>query len=377
MLSVGCFAGSLGLPMKTDLMNSRSRGRAGLILLFLAAGCADREDPQRDFLERYNDLVCELATLCNPDATCSDRELGPCEAFVESEAEQCLEAYATAVEQAEEDPAMCMDYTVDAQIACASAIAWTDEMGCEAIGRPLFHDGVQVLPSVYRRQAPAYSLRGRAGEHWLTCARMEYASVSAFNRLSTELMALGAPLAMIEATQQAAMDEVVHSRMCLAHARALLDDPGLTFARLPVAPARGDITLEQLAFEALFEGCIGEGSAAGWASLGAARAKPPYTDDLHTIAGDELRHAALSWRIVGWALERQPELGRVLLGALTRWEQSRVPVRDDARESLKHFGVLSETSEQALSCDLVRDVVRPTLERLVQTRAGEQPMRVG
>ena len=127
--------------------------------------------------------------------------------------------------------------------------------GCEVAettaGRPI-HDGEAfVLPEVIGGSPP----RTPAAAHWMRAARTEYASVAAFARLATELMALGAP--------------------------------------------RPDLTLRELAIEALLEGCIGEGVAAAEAARAIEGASERVRPVLETIARDELRHATLSWGVLG------------------------------------------------------------------------------
>lgn len=235
-----------------------------------------------------------------------------------------------------------------------------------AAGRPLFDEDLQVLPGVTRRSEPGQGLRAQAAEHWLFAARMEYASVAAFARLSSELMALRAPLELVAECQRASLDEVRHTSICLQIANGLADDDEFAMGALAVVPARRDITVMQIAIEALLEGCIGEGSAAGWATLASSQAQPEYAEPLSTIASDELRHAGLSWRIVRWALSVKPTLSATLLAELGRWQREHHRTQPDPTERahLEHLGVLSEATEYATTTELVRTIVRPTLERL-------------
>jgi hypothetical protein len=140
---------------------------------------------------------------------------------------------------------------------------------------------------------------------WLRAARAEHASVAWFARAILELVALGAPLDLLEATQQALADEIRHARVCLELAD-IDAAPGTTsFAFSPLAalaPRGGGV--RRFALDTFVEGCVPETISA----IEAARAADDdaLAVDVRTtlarIADDEAVHAALAWRTLAWAL---------------------------------------------------------------------------
>lgn len=357
-----------------------------LVTFFLAAGCqpaveetAGSAPTLEEYFEARDRLNCDLALECGQLMTQDQCTMGrrPPECaefeFSPSAASACLDAMEEVLDVAEPDGNACGDNLVPE--VCGDVITW-GQNSCPNVGRPLFVDSEQVLPQIVRTCPPGgVTAQAHAAEHWLQCARMECASVPAFTRLAEELASVGAPASMQNAARDAAVDEVRHTQLCLDAARHLVDTE-FSVGPLPEVPARPGITIEQLAVEALLEGCIGEGSAAAWATLGSNRAGPQFAQRLRDIAGDELRHAALSWRVIGWALRRQPTLRPRLLAALEAWRQDDASdATPNEREGLATMGVLSVATERATARELVSVVVRPTLVALcrrsgrIQTRA--------
>src|SRR5207248_1646672 len=62
--------------------------------------------------------------------------------------------------------------------------------------------------------------REELARSWLVEARAEHASIAAFSALSLDLMAVGAPPRLLERAHRAALDEIVHARVCFALASA-------------------------------------------------------------------------------------------------------------------------------------------------------------
>jgi len=180
-----------------------------------------------------------------------------------------------------------------------------------ASGRPLrARDGRARVAKVRRtsRDLPA-----RLGEElsaddrrllavtWARDAAMEHASIAAFARVALELMALGAPLPLIDAAHRAARDEIAHADVCFALASAYA---GASLESGPL-PAAGDAPrppdVVSLAVETYVDGCVGESGAAAAARFGARTAKvPAVARALRRIAREEATHARLAWAIVEW-----------------------------------------------------------------------------
>jgi len=138
---------------------------------------------------------------------------------------------------------------------------------------------------------------------WARDGAMEHASIAAFARVALELMALGAPLGLIDAAHRAARDEIAHADVCFALASAYA---GTAFeaGALPSAtdaPRSADVV--SLAVETYVDGCVGESGAAAAARVGARRATvPAVRAALRKIARDEASHARLAWSILEWCI---------------------------------------------------------------------------
>lgn len=140
--------------------------------------------------------------------------------------------------------------------------------------------------------------------HWVRRAREEHASVAAFARHALELMALGAPLDLLDGVARAQADEVRHARLCLERAAAL--GARVELGALPTeVPERR--TPFAVALGVALEGCVNETVSAlelieeAQAATGAERAL------LEQIAGDEVGHAELAWQTLRWLA---PQLSR-------------------------------------------------------------------
>ena len=210
------------------------------------------------------------------------------------------------------------------------------------------------------------SVRARLAEHWTRAGLLEHASIAAFARFSLELLALGAPAALVTDATHAMTDETRHAELCFALASA--------YRGSPVGPgplAVGDClsattTLESVLSTALLEGCIGETVAAAEArELCRIVEDPVLRDALELIANDEARHAGLAYRFVRWALERggadlttrvQSVLERELERA--RFDSAKATPSEDESAGLA-LGLPTATFRAALKRDVLERVVIP------------------
>jgi len=134
------------------------------------------------------------------------------------------------------------------------------------------------------------------GMHLASMARLEAASVVAFERLAAELSALGAPERLVQRAHQAAHDEVRHAQLMHAQAAAHGAQP----LPVEVAPPRSRDLLA-FAIENAVEGCVRETYGALDAAFRAHRAPTEALRALYAeVAVDEVRHAALAWDIAAW-----------------------------------------------------------------------------
>jgi hypothetical protein len=144
----------------------------------------------------------------------------------------------------------------------------------------------------------------RRGLAWANAGAAEHASVAAFGRLALQLLALGAPAALVRDVHRAALDELGHAELCWSLARRFgesVESPGPFPFSEPVAT---NLDLAELAAAVVRDGCIEETLGAHLA-LELARSAPEadVRAAMTTIAGEEAQHAVLSFRILAWALQ--------------------------------------------------------------------------
>lgn len=156
--------------------------------------------------------------------------------------------------------------------------------------------------------------RTELAAHWCRLGQLEHASIAAFARFGLQLLALGAPATLVDATTQAMADESAHTQLCFELASAYAGHslgPG-------VLDVRGSLTatdLEEVVDMVIAEGCFGETQAALEALEAAHSERDPVLCAAYAqIAADEQRHAELAFRFVAWALKRGGEAvrGRVI-----------------------------------------------------------------
>jgi hypothetical protein len=163
---------------------------------------------------------------------------------------------------------------------------------------------------------------------WLREATFEHASVASFARVSLQLLALGAPPELLEATNRAALDEIEHTGTFLALAKRR---GGAEHRIGPLAVERAPVvaTFEAFAVETFLDGCVAE-TISGIE----IRSCADDGDDFErravaAIADDEERHAELAWRMLAWALRAGGPRTRVALEeAIGRIDRNHPVVRD-------------------------------------------------
>lgn len=192
-------------------------------------------------------------------------------------------------------------------------------------GRPLRSRGKQVFPELRHgsdwtagaqpsRQGLDAATCAALEALWLHDAQKEHASVPAFARISWMLAAVGAPADLMAWAHRAALQEVDHAQRCFALAagyggrsHSVEPMPDLLLSGLELS---GD-PLQTLMRESLEDGCQLEEFNADVAADAARHCDEPVTRAvLEQIAREEASHAALSWALLEWALERAPEQGR-------------------------------------------------------------------
>ncbi len=148
--------------------------------------------------------------------------------------------------------------------------------------------------------------RAELSRHWARLGQMEHASIAAFARFQLQLLALGAPLALVEACTCAMADETEHAKLCFSIAQAYAGHevgPG----PLDVAGSVTAVSLAGVVDLVIAEGCFGETSAVLEALELAETSDDAFVQAVHLrIADDEQRHAELAFKFVRWALEQDP-----------------------------------------------------------------------
>ncbi|CAN95898.1 hypothetical protein predicted by Glimmer/Critica [Sorangium cellulosum So ce56] len=180
-------------------------------------------------------------------------------------------------------------------------------------GRPLRVDGAPLIanarPSSDWIDAVATipeadpGRRGALSDRWLRAALAEHSSIVAFERLAGVLSGLGAPEALVDRARSAMDDERRHARDAFSLAAAYSGEmvgPG----PLPV-PDAPPPSVDALAIETFFDGCVGETLAARQASAALAGCRVPAAcEALERVAIDERRHAELAWDMLAWLWPR-------------------------------------------------------------------------
>ncbi len=224
--------------------------------------------------------------------------------------------------------------------------------------------------------------RRLAADAWARIGLMEHASIAAFARFAMQLVALGAPSSLLEATTSAMADETQHARLAFALATALggsVVGPGC----LDVAGSLDQMDLRAIVLNTVLEGCIGETVAALEARLALGETRSPQIREvLQTIERDEKRHAELAWRFVDWALRRDPSLGAEVSQLLQEerrsahatWEAVRGSSNAEAG-ALARFGIVGDVERKQLRKDVLDSVVAPCLAAMVARSTSAQAQK--
>lgn len=254
---------------------------------------------------------------------------------------------------------------------------------CAIEGRPLTIDGravtsrAEAMPGWADACAPDRSRlnaddRDLLAEAWTSAALFEHASIASFARFSLELLALGAPPALVEEAHAAALDEARHARVSFGLAAAYR---GADVGPSPL-PIGGGLSITSdlvaLAVSVARDACIGETVAAAVAREQLDRASDPEVQRaLAMIAEDEARHAELAWKAVAWALRFGGEPVREAVAGV--FEEVAAAAGDPvsratlANSALAAHGYLTPEEERALTAMALRAVVLPCARALLTT----------
>jgi hypothetical protein len=220
------------------------------------------------------------------------------------------------------------------------------------------------------------AVRPALARQWRENGRTEHASVAAFARLTLDLMALGAPPALVAAANRDALDEIRHAELCFSLARAL-DGNEASPAAFPEAsrahtlPSNRTLAFAVLAVDSLVDGALHEGvSARVIARLAKRSEEPQIRAILKEIAADEGRHAAHGWEVVAWCLaEGGSSVAEALEGALKTIPRTMsTPLPEPAVEGgWERYGIHGRALEGELFASTRADLVR-RVEKMIGDR---------
>jgi hypothetical protein len=251
---------------------------------------------------------------------------------------------------------------------CCYTVQWTSV----GTGRPLLIEGRPATARVIGGRGwgtesiaiqtadVAEADRRLLATFWTEVAQLEHASVASFARLTLELLLVGAPADLVRDAQQAGLDEVRHAAQAFAIAGELAGERIGPGALPEIADLRPAVDVASMALAAVTEGCVAETLGAFEAAEQARGACAPLAERLRAIADDEMRHAALAWRVVRWAIdERGLERDRVrhafahaVAGARASLDHAPEPRAVD----LSRFGLLDSPARRALHLDVLRRI---------------------
>ncbi len=272
---------------------------------------------------------------------------------------------------------------------CVVQATWTDRSypnsPCDYLpgigvveGRPLMVESeARVAPLRQGRswsEEGAVDVRGltlgqrkRLAERWQRAGQYEHASIASFARFTLDLMAHGAPPALLLAAQKAAADEVRHAQLCFGLSAAYGVEVEPAGLELPGGSVSLSADLVQLAVDTAREGAIGETLAAVRAAEQLRHATDPAVRAvLQSLVDDEGEHAELAWRTLRWAVDAG---GEPVKEALRRVFEEAPRAVDgffeggDSDAALRGHGLLSDAD--------VRRALRRALEAVVLPAAAE------
>ena len=336
-----------------------------------------------DPIGRCEPATCTSGASCAPGAECADYSSAPgcpAKAFAcQTHGDQCF---------ADSDCADGGSASLSAQCTVTSGVRVCTPPQC-AVGRPFLVQGeARLAPTTARRdwrgavtpktEGLSPEMRARLAAEWARVGQMEHASVAAFARFALQLLAVGAPPHLLEATQRAMGDETVHAKLAFGLASAYGGGdvgPGA----LAIDACLDACDLQELLTTVILEGCIGETVAAVEAREALDHARDPEVRAvLETIVRDETAHAELAWRTVAWALEARGAEVRPWVEAVfaeATWPDGSGAVADRAEEDLLAHGVVGGGLRAELRVAAIREAVLPCARALLAPRAPEGERR--
>ena len=243
-----------------------------------------------------------------------------------------------------------------------------------------------------------------AVKHWCASGLAEHSSVAGFSKVLVGLLNVDAPKIIVNASQNAALDEIKHAKLCFGLANAIRvlcgekngDNRVLAPGALPVkSTLKVHTSLAEVAAASAIEGCVEETLSAFLAAVAldvlptpnSPRYIPSVGDKisfvLKHITNDESRHASLAWYTVRWCLEEERkrlkgEKGDVYRSVYEAFQKAFRNVDKDGLEededfshddSMWPYGILSNRTERFVGKRILEDVLKPWANALLNFRA--------
>lgn len=278
----------------------------------------------------------------------------------------------------------CGPFTTEAGACCY--VVWG---GCP-VGRPWIVDGQarRAARSSSGDWVDAIELelasldpdtRAALADAWASEGLGEHASVAAFNRFTLQLLALGAPAALIEASIRAGRDEVRHARAAFALASA--------YAGAPVGPGPLDIRggldepfdLDAIASSLAAEGCVAETVSLILLTAARDRARHPAVRAiLAAIVEEEEAHVLLAWEALAWMCRRGARISSVV--AVFRNAEQHVgfgatTTRPGDSATMREHGYLSIDERREIAARVLARVVGPAARELFASLEHDAGLR--
>ena len=194
-----------------------------------------------------------------------------------------------------------------------------------------------------------------------------------------QLLSLGAPAELVDATHRAALDEVRHAKLCygLAHAYG---EPAQGPGRLVEASAPLEVGLAAFTQAVVLEGCVGETLSALEAAWVAGRAADPrLRAALATVAQDELAHAVLAFDTVRWLVATfGAGARRAVAAAIAQAQAGSVAAaagEEHAGCELAEHGLIDDATRAALRSRAFRQTVVEPLAAMLEAPAQTGDLR--
>jgi hypothetical protein len=274
------------------------------------------------------------------------------------------------------DEIACGPFTTETGACCYVVLG-----GC-AVGRPWIVDGLARRAAVERSDDWADCIdlelatldadtRAALADAWASEALSEHASVAAFTRFTMQLIALGAPAALVQASIRAGLDEVRHAQACFSLASAYAGGP-VGAGPLDVRGGLdGSFDLESITLTLAAEGCIAETVSLLLLAAARDRAKNPVVRAMLTkIVDDEEAHVLLAWEALAWMCRRGASLDGLL--AVFRAAEQHVGFGATTERvgnpvAMREHGYLSIEERREIATRALARVVAPAARELFAT----------